>query len=311
MSARAWAIVGLLALVGAGAGAWLWQALEQRGRAEAERAVAESALETRRKEIATVRERLAAAEKPRGEPPGATGGSEKAKVAAKPVEAKRATETWAEFIRGASAAQKDPAWQLKQLNSLRARTGDRYGILYRAAGWSSDRTRAFEDNYMKREEHHMDLNAAAQAQGIDLSDPAIVKMRGEIYREYEKAQRALLGDAGYAQLEDYERTSSLRDIVRAVGGAATVEGTPITSEQAEAVVRVLANASESYRQGKPASATNVDWAAAERELAGVLSDAQLAFFRSVEAPGGVFHARWGAELNKAMAAERKRKAGGK
>ncbi len=201
-----------------------------------------------------------------------------------------------------------PEAQVRALAARRAGLTERFAPFYRRARLTPPQIQAFEDIWMRRDERHGDLNAAAHSQGLSLSDPGVARMRGEIYAEHEKAQRALLGDVGYGELRDHERSMGAWDMVRHLSAAATVRGVPFSTEQMDRFVRATVNASDSYRKGQNVSTGEVDWGAVLEQAAGFLSASQLALVRTSEPPGGgIFGARWNSELNKATRAA---KAGG-
>ena len=98
-------------------------------------------------------------------------------------------------------------------------------------------------------------------------------------QECEAAQRELLGEAGFRQLQDYERTADMRELVRSTAGAATVADGPFTPQQAEQLIQVLANASSTYRSGGKASVQNTDWDAVEAPARAILSGGQYSFLQ--------------------------------
>lgn len=211
------------------------------------------------------------------------------------------------------AARKTPKGQLVDLAWRRANVGEANAAFYRSAGWSPERVRAYEDILMKREEGVADLQAVAAERGSSMEHPDFQKLSGALYLDYEKSARELLGGEDYTKLVNFGRTVSVRDLVGSVAGAALVEGVPLSAQQVERLVQALAETSESYRKGQTAMGIDFDWAAVELLLPGILSEQQLAFVRTMEAPGGgLFHIRWNAELVKATSAEAKaRRSAGK
>ena len=114
---------------------------------------------------------------------------------------------------------------------------------------------------------------------MSADDPVVDKLGLQMRQECETAQRELLGEAGFRQLQDYERTADMRDLVRSMAGAATVAGTPFTPQQAEQLIQALANANSAYRNGGKASVQNTDWDAVEAPARAILSDGQYAFLQ--------------------------------
>lgn len=202
-----------------------------------------------------------------------------------------------------------PEEQVRWFEQRRASNRRKYEGLFRQLGLNEAQREQFIRNFSEREERHSDLNAAAKALGFELESPDIVKARGELYAEHDKAQKALLGEAGYRAMEDYDRTSRVRESVANLAGLAAVSGVPLLAGQTEALVRALAEAVPGYRRGGTATLTDAEPAAVDAALAQVLTPEQHAVLKTQEAPGGaggIFHARWTGELNRATAAERKK-----
>ena len=81
----------------------------------------------------------------------------------------------------------------------------------------------------------MDLAAVLRTKGADANDNSVARLQAKAGADYEASQRALLGEAGFRQLQNYERTSTTRDMVSAIAGVAAVERAPFTPQQADAL----------------------------------------------------------------------------
>ena len=216
-------------------------------------------------------------------------------------------KNFSESVRQAIANADRPESQVRWFASLRAATQRQYAPLFRGLNLDAPQREAFIANKAKLDESNSDLNAAAQAQGFDVNDPAIVKLRGELYSSYEKAQRELLGEAGYRELKEFERTSSARDRIGSLAGLAAVSGVALTPVQIDQLLRAFADASPAYRKGGSASIADLDWTALEAAMGTILSAEQRTLFATQETPGGaggLYHARWNAELVRATRAEK-------
>lgn len=301
-------------MAGLATGWWAWQAHAGRG-------VAEAAVGAERARVATLRADLARDER-RAAEARAKAEAAQTKLAAQPQPAagpgagavaeknSGSAASWAEMARKWGKERERPEEQLRWFEQLRATNRRRYDGLFRQLGLSEAQRAQFIRNFSEREERHSDLNAAAQALGIDPASPEIVKARGELYADHAKAQKALLGEAGYAAMQEYDRTSSLRESVANLAGLAAVSGVPLAAGQADALVRALAETVPQYRTGGRAALTEAEPATVEAALRQVLTTEQFSVFTTQEAPGaagGIFHARWNGELLRAMAEEKKRK----
>jgi hypothetical protein len=175
--------------------------------------------------------------------------------------------------------EEDPKVQNLSFASMRVSLAAKYAYLFRTLGLSSEQSEKFLDITLKRVEQGVDLGAAVRAQGMSADDPVVDKLGLQMRQECETAQRELLGEAGFRQLQDYERTADMRELVRSTASAATVAGTPFTPPQAEQLIQVLANANDKYRSGGKASVQNTDWDAVEAPARALLSEAQYAFLQ--------------------------------
>jgi hypothetical protein len=175
--------------------------------------------------------------------------------------------------------EEDPKVQNLSFASMRVSLAAKYAYLFRTLGLSSEQSEKFLDITLKRVEQGVDLGAAVRAQGLSVDDPMVDKLGLQMRQECETAQRELLGEAGFRQLQDFERTADMRELVRSMAGAATVAGTPFTPQQAEQLIQVLANANDKYRSGGKASVQNTDWGAVEAPARAILSETQYAFLQ--------------------------------
>ncbi len=85
---------------------------------------------------------------------------------------------------------------------------------------------------------------------------------------------ALVG--GNQVLQDLERTADPRAIASDVSSAALESGAPMSPEQIQRVVRILAENTPDYRQGRSAGAASIDWDAALAQTQAILGPAQEA-----------------------------------
>jgi len=140
-----------------------------------------------------------------------------------------------------------------------------------------------------------------QAQNLDFSDPAISQLYRQADTDYTAAQKALLGEQGFAQLQDYNRTLPVRELTANLAGMFAVTGDPLTPEQSERLVQALANGSAGYLKGQQAlqGGLDLDWAEVDRLAAAVLAPAQLEIFQTTELPIGG-EGRFWVQVNKTI-----------
>jgi hypothetical protein len=197
-----------------------------------------------------------------------------------------ADEQLSAFIQKEREAEKDPQIQLLQRAARRAKSVATFGLLFRTLGLSPDQIEKFQDNVGRRQEQMADLLAVVGELGLTLSDPGPARFWGKIAPEYQAAQKELLGDAGYRQLQDYERASDTRGLVGRMAGVATVTGVPFTTEQVEQFTRLLKDANSDYRTGGNAYLFKIDWSMVDAQAGAILSEAQLNLVKTIEPPGG-------------------------
>ena len=114
-----------------------------------------------------------------------------------------------------------------------------------------------------------------------VGDPAIRALGQKNRDEFEAAQIALLGAAGYQRSTEYGRSMVARSAVDRLAGAATLAGDPLSVSQAEQLTLALAQASPGYRTGGSASLFATEWAAADAEASRILSSPQFALYLTV------------------------------
>jgi hypothetical protein len=94
--------------------------------------------------------------------------------------------------------------------------------------------------------------------------------------------RAILGDQGAQQAQDFNRAMPAMNVVNDIATKAGLASEPISSEQATQLNRIITANSASYAAGKTVSINAVDWAAAQAQVGAILSPGQA------QAAGRVF-----------------------
>jgi len=231
-----------------------------------------------------------------------------AKLAAKPVMVKPRRPWIPERLRT------EPEFQLLWLAKTKAELSATYRPLFAKLQFTPPQIDVFERVVMNRAEQFMDLQATQEAQKLRPDDPALARMRARILDDFRDAQRQLLGEAGFAALQDYERGTSVREIVAGfAGGAVLVAREPLTPQQAEQLFQTIANASPRYRQGNTINTLEIDWARVDAEVQKFLTPSQFAFFQSAEPPlpiGGRFQNQLYQKVEAAKKAEAQTKLAG-
>jgi hypothetical protein len=172
---------------------------------------------------------------------------------------------------------REPELQALWLMSRRAELATRYGPLLRTLELSPEQQARFEAIELRREEREFDLRTVEGANGISARDPALVTLRTQVKTEYEEELRSLLGADGQRQKAEFDRTTWIREMVNGImGGAVVVAREPLSREQGERLVQVMAAASAQYQAGGRASSGDLDWERIDAAARTFLSEAQFA-----------------------------------
>jgi hypothetical protein len=145
--------------------------------------------------------------------------------------------------------EKSPELQARYLAAKRRDLGVSYGPFVVELGLSPDQAGRFLEIKLAAVENTMDLNSATRARGMTESDPAVQAMRRQSEETMLAEERDLLGEAGYQRLVEFERTLSSRDYVGGIAASLVFSGDPISPAQASQLTQILAEASETYRNG--------------------------------------------------------------
>lgn len=178
------------------------------------------------------------------------------------------------------ALQNDPRLQNLQLAVSQAKLTATYQPLSDQLKLPEAQQAQFFAALRKRSEAEFDLRLTTEAQHLNDKDPVVLKLRQQAADEFRAAGTAALGEAGWRQLEAYERAVPMREFVNEVAGAMAINGVVLTAGQGDTLVDVLANASPAYRQGGTAIPRTIDWDMALGNARGVLTDAQFTLFRN-------------------------------
>ena len=162
-----------------------------------------------------------------------------------------------------------------ELTAYRARLANTFGSLYQSLGLTPAEIDAFEASLTSYVETLLDLRAVAASDGLDEAGPEIAALTKQANEELRGEQIALLGGAGYQQLQQFERVLPLQNFVLGLARFSGFPPEPLTEDQVQKLTAVLANASEGYQSGAPANPASVDWDAALAQAQGILTEAQF------------------------------------
>lgn len=195
-----------------------------------------------------------------------------------------------------------PALQALRLAAERAAFEMNYAPLFRSLKLSPPQAAQFCDHLMQRAAAKSDLQAAAEAEWLPNHDTAVRELIDRAEREYEKAQLALLGEAGARQAIEFERTLLVREGVAMIASTATLARVPLTSEQSEQLVHVVVAAAP-RNADDTLNLREIDWVRVSEQARQFLSLAQWTIFTSVETDA---LAPFSAQLDRAVERARQR-----
>lgn len=187
-----------------------------------------------------------------------------------------------------------------QLLSIAAKQADlavTHGLFYREHRLTPAQIENLAHLLAQHEATLQDITAVTRAKGIRTNDSAIVAQREAAAAELRAAGTTLLGESGYAALQDYERTVPVRTFVSTFAGTAALVGDPLTAAQGEGLTRVLADANNGYVQGK-AGLGGINWTQADTAARSVLSPSQFELFIRTDLAGSGPN-RWSAQVSHA------------
>jgi RNA polymerase sigma factor (sigma-70 family) len=171
---------------------------------------------------------------------------------------------------------------------IRANMIKNYARLFSSLGLSSGQIDQFLD-LMVRSQAGLWWNSARQEPIAEFGLADLTK------DEREAKLHELLGDAGYRQYQEFDRTNTAWRFAAQVGGAMYFTATPLTADQAGALVQILSQNSGDYQKGRSVSLSSVNWDAALDHARAVLTESQLAALASLRDQN-----QFQQELNQAM-----------
>lgn len=177
----------------------------------------------------------------------------------------------------------DPHLQLLNSKARRAALKVTYTPLFQKLGLSETQTQAIEDAMILHEEQRYDLIVVVRQQGLSMQEPAISKLFGDLETQYAQTRAQLLGVTGNKELQEFERTAILRELVSGSVGSATVAGVPFTSAQAEKLVQLIAASTPEFQKIHSAiDIANIDWEIVDAQAREILSPEQFTAFQTLE-----------------------------
>jgi len=118
----------------------------------------------------------------------------------------------------------------------------RYAALFKNLNLPPEQIERLKSLLLDRQTTVQDVFAAAREQGINpRSDPdAFRKLVADAQNEVNNSIKAAIGDAGFAQLQQYEQTQPQRNLVNDLTQRLNYSDMPLSAAQAEQLVQILA-----------------------------------------------------------------------
>jgi hypothetical protein len=179
-----------------------------------------------------------------------------------------------------AAVELDPALTPERMraNTIRAWLQLRNGPLYVKLGLNTQQIAEFESLETEHWLRVEDIVATARAGSLRPSDPAIVALHKEESTRFNQAQKALLGESGFNNLREYQRTLPARALTSALAGNVFYSD-PLTPQQGEQLTRILASNSATYAKGDVARMADLESGITLAQAQTVLSPEQFAVFK--------------------------------
>ncbi|HZZ20889.1 MAG TPA: hypothetical protein VFE25_16055 [Opitutaceae bacterium] len=238
-----------LSLVVVGLALVIWSEYTQMVKLRAQLADIDSAalkreLASDKKTIKSLEERLAAMRGRRG---GAEGPAEAGEGPGEGGPDRRPGGRFGAF----AALSGNPEFQKLLAIQMKGRLGATYGALFKSLNLSPEQLSQFQGLLADKQQAMMDTMQAAREQGINpREDPDGFKaLMTQAVAQTDQNIQQMLGDAGFQQYQQYQQTLPERNTVNSLQQSLSYTQTPLTDDESNAMVNLLA-------QTQPARAGN-------------------------------------------------------
>lgn len=167
----------------------------------------------------------------------------------------------------------------------------RYSELFRSLNLPADQLEKLQNLLVDRSTARMDVMAAARSQGLNTRSDfnAVNQLVTQTEAEIDAGIRQTLGETGYAQYQEYERTLPQRGTVNQLEEQLSYTSTPLTREQSAALLSILSANSDSpdnasgrssrrgFRSGQPTITDTII-----NQSLGVLAAPQISALRQLQ-----------------------------
>ena len=231
----------------------------------------------------------------RGRGPGPDG-----RAPAEAVFAAEIAQLNATYERVRSVRTNDPAHQQLIEREARAATRVDYAAFYRERRMTGEQREAFEGLLAERTLAMVDLQGAARALGLALTDPAVAAMRERGEQAFRNELEALLGRGGHEAAQRYDALALVRGVVSKVAGETSFTAAPLTAAQGRQLAEILTRHDPLLTEPDSGiEEARIDWTEVVAEAQSVLAPEQLEALR-----GAAAYFRWRGEYTRALTAAR-------
>lgn len=132
-----------------------------------------------------------------------------------------------------------------------------YATLFKNLNLSPEQAEKLKSLLAERRDTLQDIRSVAREQGLDprTDRESYAKLVAGAQNDLNNSIRAVIGDSGLAQLQNYEQTLTQRNLVNDLQQRLSYTSTPLTAPQAEQLVQVLATTSPTPRSAQPTPST--------------------------------------------------------
>ena len=193
----------------------------------------------------------------------------------------------------------DPQYQSAWYGHRRLSIGHTYGAFFQKHKLPPEKADLLTEALIQREVTLDDIDFATAAQGLSPDDPAALAHKETAENEYKAAVLAALGPELAAQFDKYDRQTNIRQIMLYHAGALSQIGAPMTLDQSERLVDIIASTSPTFMNGGSLNGTEIDWDAVDEQAKNILTPVQYDMFTKSN-PYGAIDSRWRTKFNRTL-----------
>jgi hypothetical protein len=152
----------------------------------------------------------------------------------------------------------DPEAQRLMTLQQKAQISSRYAALFRALNLTPDQLAQLKALLLDKQTVRQDVLLSATQQGINpLQNPRELRdLEATAQAEIDDKIKTLLGPDGYAQFETFQQTQAQRGVVNQLRESLSYTATPLTKEQGDQLVTILARTGPPRPNNPDRAATN-------------------------------------------------------